>query len=192
MMSHRFIEAVEFANELHGNQVRKGTNAPYISHLLIVAGLVLQHGGDEDEAIAALLHDTVEDCGGKPVMEKIRERFGDKIAGLVDGVTETDVRPKPPWKERKNYYIAKIKNANPSVRLISCADKIHNLRSILFDYRTVGEKVWDKFKADKSETLWFYRSLVDAFRESGDSRPVFVEMERILNELETTVSKKEG
>lgn len=191
-MSRRFVEALEFANEAHGDQARKGTNIPYISHLLIVAGIVLEHGGDEDEAIAALLHDTVEDCGGRTVMEKIRQRFGEKIAGLVDGCTETDIRPKPPWKERKECYIAKIKNSNPSVRLISCADKIHNAQSILYDYRSAGEKVWDRFNSDKKETLWFYRSLVKVYRESGDARPIFNEIERVVNELEKIIINHEA
>lgn len=179
-MSDRFAEALAMANELHGDQVRKGTKVPYVSHLLIVAGTVLQNGGDEDEAVAALLHDTVEDCGGKPVMEKIRQRFGDKIADLVDGCTETDIRPKPPWRERKERYIENIKSANPSVRLISCADKLHNATSILFDYRRVGEKVWDRFNAGKSDSLWFYTSMVDALRAAGETRP-------ILNDLEIAV-----
>lgn len=179
-MSDRFAEALAMANELHGDQVRKGTKVPYVSHLLIVAGTVLQNGGDEDEAIAALLHDTVEDCGGKPVMEKIRRRFGDKIADLVDGCTETDIRPKPPWRERKERYIENIKSANPSVRLISCADKLHNASSILLDYRRVGEKVWDRFNVGKSDSLWFYTSMVDALRAAGENRP-------ILNDLEIAV-----
>ena len=180
MMSERFAEAVAMANELHSGQFRKGTKIPYISHPLIVAGTVLQNGGDEDEAIAAVLHDTVEDCGGKPVMEKIRQRFGEKIAGLVSGCTETDVQPKPPWRERKERYIQNIKSASPSVRLISCADKLHNAASILSEYKKVGAKVWDRFKGDKSETLWFYSAMVSALRAAGEDRP-------ILDELEATV-----
>ena len=184
-MSERFAEAVAVANELHGGQVRKGTKIPYISHLLIVAGTVLQNGGDEDEAIAAVLHDTVEDCGGKPVMEKIRQRFGEKIAGLVDGCSETYIQPKPPWRERKELYIENIKSAGPSVRLISCADKLHNAASILSEYRKVGEKVWDRFNADKSETLWFYSAMVDALRGAGEDRPILKELEATVKDLQS-------
>jgi (p)ppGpp synthase/HD superfamily hydrolase len=187
MMSERFVDAVEFANELHGDQIRKGTKVPYISHLLIVSGIVLQHGGGEDEAIAALLHDTVEDCGGKPVMVRIRECFGDKIAGLVDGCSETDIQPKPPWLERKEGYIESIRSADPSVRLISCADKIHNASSIISEYRKVGEQVWDRFKANKTETLWFYTSIINAMRASGENRPILDELVIVVEELKKLV-----
>jgi (p)ppGpp synthase/HD superfamily hydrolase len=187
MMSERFVVAVELANELHGDQIRKGTKVPYISHPLIVSGIVLQHGGGEDEAIAALLHDTVEDCGGKPVMVRIRKRFGDNIADLVDGCSETDIQPKPPWRERKDGYIESIKSANPSVRLISCADKIHNASSIISEYRKVGERVWDRFKANKTETLWFYTSIINAMRASGENRPILDELVIVVEELKSVV-----
>lgn len=187
MMSERFVGAMELANELHGDQIRKGTTVPYISHLLIVSGMVLQHGGNEDEAIGALLHDSVEDCGGKPVMVKIRKRFGDKIADLVDGCSETDIQPKPPWLERKKDYIENIKSAIPSVRLITCADKIHNASSIISEYRKVGEKVWDRFKANKNETLWFYSSFVAAMQEAGENRPILNELVLVVNELKELI-----
>ena len=187
MMSERFVGAVEFANELHGDQFRKGTTVPYISHLLVVSGIVLQHGGGEDEAIAAFLHDTVEDCGGKPVLERIRQHFGEKIADLVDGCSETDIQPKPPWFERKKGYIESIRSASPSVRLISCADKIHNASSIISEYRQVGEKVWDRFKANKTETLWFYSCLIAAMQASGENRPILNELILVVNELKELV-----
>ena len=187
MMSERFVDAVGFANKLHGDQLRKGTNVPYISHLLIVSGIVLQHGGGEDEAIAALLHDTVEDCGGKPVMVEIRQRFGNKIAELVDGCTETDIQPKPPWRERKERYLESIRSANPSVRLISCADKIHNASSIISEYRKVGEQVWDRFKANKTETLWFYTSMVNAMQASRENRSILEELVIIVEDLKELI-----
>ena len=187
MMSERFVGAVEFANELHGDQIRKGTTVPYISHLLIVSGIVLQHGGSEDEAIGALLHDTVEDCGGKPVMDRIHKRFGDKIVDLVDGCSEKDIQPKPPWLERKKSYIENIKSSTPSVRLITCADKIHNASSIILEYRKVGEKVWDRFKGNKTETLWFYSSFIEAMQAAGENRPILNELILVVNELEELI-----
>ena len=187
MMSERFVDAVALANELHGGQNRKGTMVPYISHPLIVAGIVLQNGGGEEEAIAALLHDTVEDCGGKPVLSRIRERFGDKIAELVDGCSETHIQPKPPWRERKESYIESVRSANSSVRLISCADKIHNASSIISEYRKVGEQVWDRFKANKTETLWFYTSFIISMRASGESRPILDELVVVVEELKKLV-----
>ena len=132
MLSDKFVQAVSFANKAHKGQVRKGTNIPYISHLMAVASLVLEGGGSEDETIAALLHDAVEDGGGEPVLDEIKKRFGQNIASIVDGCTETYENPKPPWKGRKESYIAHIKEANPSVKLVSCADKLHILRSFFF------------------------------------------------------------
>ena len=161
MLSEKFIQAVSFANEVHKGHVRKGTQIPYISHLMAVASLVMESGGSEDEIIAALLHDAVEDGGGKPVLDKIKERFGQNIASIVDDCTETYEDPKPPWKGRKESYISHIKEGNPSVQLVSCADKLHNVRCILSDYRQEGETLWNRFNANKEETLWFYQSMAD-------------------------------
>jgi len=182
-LTQRFEEALAFAARLHGDQTRKGTPIPYISHLLGVTALVLEAGGSEDEAIAALLHDAVEDQGGPAVREEIRRRFGAAVAGIVDGCTDAETIPKPPWRERKQAYIRHIAEASPSVRLVSCADKLHNARSILADYEHIGEQLWDRFRGGREGTLWYYRSLVEAFREAGPA-PWAGELERVVRRIE--------
>ena len=136
-----FEQALIFATRKHAGQTRKKTQAPYVSHLLIVAGIVLEAGGDEDLAIAALLHDVVEDCGGAPMLKEIRRRFGKRVAHVVEGCTDSDVTPKPPWRERKEEYLKHLRRADQDTRLVSAADKLHNARSILTDYREIGEQV---------------------------------------------------
>lgn len=148
-LSTRFDEALIFASRLHAKQVRKGSGIPYISHLLAVTALVLEHGGGEDEAIAALLHDAIEDQGGDATRQEIRRRFGEVVVEIVNGCTDTDSTPKPPWRERKEAYIAHLPTATSSILLVSAADKLHNVRSILNDYRVVGEEIWQRFKAGK-------------------------------------------
>src|SRR5579872_7526405 len=140
-LGQRFERALVFASQKHAGQTRKKTQAPYISHLLIVAGLVLEAGGDEDLAIAALLHDVVEDCGGAPVLKEVRRKFGNRVAKVVDGCTDADTYPKAPWLERKETYIRRLKTERADTRLVSAADKLNNVRSILSDYRAVGESV---------------------------------------------------
>lgn len=186
ILSHRFTQALVYATELHAEQIRKGSKVPYISHLLGVASIALEYGADEDEAIAALLHDAIEDQGGQTVRAEIRVRFGERVTEIVDGCTDTDTTPKPPWAERKKAYIARISSTLPSVRLVSAADKLHNIRSILKDYRTQGDVVWDLFKGGKQGTLWYYRSLVAAFHEAN-STPIVVELDRLVTELERLV-----
>jgi (p)ppGpp synthase/HD superfamily hydrolase len=137
----RFEEALGYAAHLHRGHLRKGTSIPYVTHLLAVAAIVGENGGTEDEAIAALLHDAVEDQGGPATREEIRRRFGDNVVAIVDGTSDTDITPKPPWRERKEAYVAHVRNALESVRLVSAADKLHNARSILVDLRTEGEAV---------------------------------------------------
>ncbi|NES04529.1 MAG: HD domain-containing protein [Okeania sp. SIO2F4] len=186
MLSHRFTEALVYATQLHAHQTRKGSKVPYISHLLGVASIALEYGADEDEAIAALLHDAIEDQGGPPIRAEIRLKFGERVTEIVDGCTDTDTTPKPPWEERKKAYINRIANASPSVRLVSAADKLHNIRSILKDYRTQGDVLWDIFKGGKQGTLWYYRSLVTAFRQA-DSTPIVIELDSLVTELERLV-----
>jgi (p)ppGpp synthase/HD superfamily hydrolase len=186
-LSARFEEALPFAALLHRDQVRKGSKTPYVSHLLGVAAIVLEHGGNEDEAIAALLHDAVEDQGGAPTLIAIRERFGDAVAAIVEGCTDTDVVPKPPWRPRKEAYVAHVASASPSVRLVSAADKLHNARSILADYRRHADAVWDRFSGGKEGTLWYYRALVEAFRSHGVT-PLLEELDRVVREIERLAS----
>lgn len=183
ILTPRFDDALVFARRIHAEQVRKGTSVPYAAHLLGVTALVLEHGGTEDEAIAALLHDAVEDQGGLAVLEQIRQRFGDTVASIVEGCTDAAVNPKPPWKARKQAYIRHLAETSPSVRLVSAADKLHNARAILADYRNIGEELWPRFNGGKDGTLWYYRALVDAFREAGTSS--------IVDDLDRTVSEIE-
>ncbi len=177
-LSDRFAEALVLAHELHAGQVRKGTAIPYVSHVLAVAEIVLDYGGDEDEAIASLLHDAVEDCGGAPVLADIRHRFGDRVADIVAACSDTDQTPKPPWQARKEAYLAHLSDAPASA-----ADKLHNARAILADYREIGEVLWDRFNASKAQTLWYYRALVEAFEAHG-STPLVTELARTVAEIE--------
>lgn len=182
-LTEHFEEALAFAARLHARQLRKGTIIPYISHLLIVTGIVLENGADEDTAIAALLHDAIEDQGGAKTREEIRRRFGDTVVAIVDGCTDAEVIPKPPWRGRKERYIARLREASPAVRLISAADKLHNVRAILADYREIGESVWHRFNGGKNGTLWYYRSVADTLREDGTT-PLIEELDRSVTDLE--------
>ena len=156
-LSTRFDEALVFASRLHAQQMRKGSNIPYISHLLSVAAIVLENGGDENEAIAALLHDAIEDQGGDATRQEIQRRFGQAVVEIVNGCTDADTVPKPPWQARKEAYISHLRSATPSILLVSAADKLHNLRSLRKDYPLVGERLWQRFKTGKEGTLWYYR-----------------------------------
>src|SRR3984957_9278347 len=129
----RFERALLFATRKHAGQHRKGTTVPYVAHLLSVAGLVLEAGGDEDLAIAALLHDVVEDCGGAPMLKEVRRRFGKRVARIVNECTDADSYPKPPWRKRKEKYLRRLRKADAGARLVSAADKPNNVRSILSD-----------------------------------------------------------
>jgi (p)ppGpp synthase/HD superfamily hydrolase len=162
-LGRRFRQAFLFAAEKHAAQARKASTIPYIAHLIGVASLVLEAGGDEDLAIAALLHDVVEDCGGAPMLKEVRRRFGARVAKVVDGCTDADTDPKPPWRERKETYIRHLKKADADTRLVSAADKLNNVRSILSDYRTLGEGVWVRFNGGREGTLWYYRTLRTEF-----------------------------
>ena len=162
-LSPRFTDALVLACELHRDQTRKGTPIPYVAHLLAAASLALEHGATEDEAIAALLHDAVEDQGGLPTEVRIRARFGDAVADIVMGCTDAVAIPKPPWRERKEQYIAHLAHASPSILLVSACDKLHNARAILADYRVLGEALWPRFTGGRDGTLWYYRALVAAF-----------------------------
>jgi GTP pyrophosphokinase len=190
-LSKRFDQALEFAAELHRDQCRKGTTIPYVAHLLAVTALVLEHGGDEDEAIAALLHDAIEDQGGDATRQEIRRRFGDRVVDIVEGCTDTDKVPKPPWRERKEKYLAHLLSASPSVRLVTAADKLHNARSLLEDYRELGESIWDRFNGGKEGTLWYLRSVVGELNAAGPT-PLVRELERVVTELERLTASRNG
>lgn len=188
-LTERFDRALSLASELHRHQSRKTTQIPYVAHLLAVAAIALEHGATEDEAIAALLHDAVEDQGGAPTLARIREEFGDAVAAIVDACSDTDVTPKPPWRERKLAYIAAVAHKSRSARLVSAADKLHNARSVVADYRTHGEALWSRFRGGRA-TVGYYRALLDAFvcaeRAEGASAlsTLLAELERVVDELE--------
>jgi (p)ppGpp synthase/HD superfamily hydrolase len=179
----RFLKAFLFAAEKHSGQVRKASTTPYIAHLMGVASLVLAFGGDEDMAIAALLHDVVEDCGGAQMLKEVKRRFGNQVAKIVDGCTDTDMDPKPPWRARKESYIRHLKNADVETRLVSAADKLNNVRSILSDYREVGESVWERFNGGREGTLWYYGALVKEFQR-GKANRLIRELALAVQELE--------
>jgi (p)ppGpp synthase/HD superfamily hydrolase len=184
----RFLKAFEFAAKKHVGQTRKASTIPYIAHLMGVTSLVLEAGGDEDLAIAALLHDIVEDCGGAPMPKEVRRRFGKRVAKVVDGCTDADTNPKPPWRERKENYLRHLVHADADTRLVSAADKLNNVRSIVSDYREVGEFVWERFKGGREGTLWYYRSLRDEFQRHERNR-VTRELELAVDELESLAAQ---
>jgi (p)ppGpp synthase/HD superfamily hydrolase len=179
-----FLQAFDFAFEKHAGQTRKASSVPYIAHLMGVAALVLEFGGDEDMAIAALLHDVVEDCGGAPMLKEIKRRFGSRVAKIVDGCTDSDTYPKPPWQARKEAYIRHLKTADGETRLVSAADKLHNARAIVADYREVGESVWARFSGGREGTLWYYRALLQELLRHKPNR--------LIRELEITVCELES
>jgi GTP pyrophosphokinase len=187
----RFSAALACASEIHGGQLRKGTSIPYISHLLAVAALVIEAGGDEDVAIAALLHDAVEDQGGRPMLERIRARFGADVADIVEACTDADVFPKPPWRQRKEAYIAAIPYKSPRALLVSMADKLHNVETILNDYRQIGEGLWGRFNAGREDQLWYYRALADAFSGRTPSR-LWQRFEATVTALEAEVRARDA
>jgi GTP pyrophosphokinase len=158
----RFGEAVALAVQLHADQIRKGTQIPYVAHVIAVAAIVLEHGGDEDQAIAGLLHDVIEDCGAEHE-QTINSRFGKRVAAIVRGCTDTDVQPKPPWRARKEAYLAHLAVADADVLLVSAADKLHNARSIVSDARAQGLSVFERFNAGRDGTVWYYTELASVF-----------------------------
>lgn len=186
MLSERYENALVFANQLHRQQLRKGTEIPYMSHLMAVSSLVLEAGGNEDEAIGALLHDSIEDCpkaypGGVPALRRyIQDNFGRVVLDIVEHCSDSEQEPKPPWQLRKQAYIDAIANKPDDALLVSCADKLHNARAILSDYRMLGEPLWNRFNAGR-QSLWYYRSLVTAFKQTS------LNQSRLIDELDRTV-----
>jgi (p)ppGpp synthase/HD superfamily hydrolase len=180
--SYDFERALQHAAQLHRRQHRKGSDVPYVTHLLGVAAIAGEYGGTEEEVIGALLHDALEDT---PVTtEDLQGWYGDEIAKIVEGCSDTDVIPKPPWLERKKAYVEHIGNAPRSVRLVSAADKLHNARMVLKDLRAEGEAVWERFTGGKQGTVWYYRAMVDALRPARDMVYLVEELERVVEEIE--------
>lgn len=166
-LGERFDLALDMAHRYHGDQKRKGAETPYFGHLLGVASLVVDEGGDEDEAIAALLHDAPEDQGGVETLDEIGRVFGDRVREIVLRLSDTFEDPKPPWRKRKEDYLAHLREEDDrSVLLVSIADKLHNARSIALDLADDGEAVWDRFTGGREGSLWYYRELSAIFDRS--------------------------
>lgn len=186
-LTEHFDRAVQYANRIHADQTRKGTDVPYMTHLLGVASLVLENGAQsEEEVIGALLHDAAEDQGGRPRLEDIREQFGEQVGHIVDACTDSYESPKPPWRPRKEAYVTHVRERvqrggdEPALR-VSLADKLHNTRAILADVRESGDAVFERFNGKKDGTIWYYAALVDAFR--GFPNRMVGELEREVTEL---------
>jgi (p)ppGpp synthase/HD superfamily hydrolase len=165
-LTDRFDAALAYASRLHREQRRKGTEIPYVAHLLSVSALVLEHGGDEDQAIAGLLHDAAEDQGGEQTLAEIRARFGDGVAKIVADCTDSWVEPKPPWRARKEAYVAALPQKDKRSLLVSLADKTHNAKAIAGDLRRLGDALWPRFSGGRAGTVWYYTALADVFRRA--------------------------
>ncbi|BDU68699.1 hypothetical protein GETHOR_08000 [Geothrix oryzae] len=170
VLTTRFTTAFDFARTVHDGQVRKGGVVPYLSHPMAVCSMALSFGADEDEAIAALLHDTAEDGGGESILLHIRESWGHRVERIVrscsDSLAENPDR-KAPWRERKEAYLAHLRKVDRSTRLVAASDKLHNLQCTVADLRLLGPKAWDRFKAGPSDQLWYYGSCVEVLALEG-------------------------
>jgi (p)ppGpp synthase/HD superfamily hydrolase len=187
-LTDQFAKALVYAEHKHHSQVRKGGDIPYIGHLLTVAGLVINDGGSEAQAIAALLHDAVEDQGGPPTLEEIRTNFGDDVARIVEGCSDTDEEPKPPWLDRKRKYIDHLAEVGEDTLLVSVADKLDNARSMLRDYHQHGAKLWERFnRKNPQDHLWYYGELLAAFRSRRLNSWMVDELSRVVDELRRQV-----
>ncbi len=179
-----FDRAFLFAHEMHGSQSRKGGGVPYLSHLMGVAALVLEDGGDEAEAIAALLHDSLEDTDATAA--EVERRFGPTVRAIVEGCTDTTEKPKPPWRPRKEAYLEHLGTVrDPGTLRVALADKLHNARSILADFRALGDDLWSRFNAGRTDVLWFQRALVRMFRQQDVLGSAMIdELDRVVTDLE--------
>jgi len=184
--SDRLIAAMAAAAQIHGIQARKGTTIPYLSHLLGTCAIALDYGANEDEAIAALLHDAIEDGEPTEAARMTVWSFGEEVGRIVEGCTDADTHPKPPWRERKEKYLESLASKDRSILLVSASDKLHNARSIVRDLRVVGEDLWERFSAPRDQTLWYYRSLVTGYRGNPAHTPALIdELDRTVTEMET-------
>ncbi len=187
-LTHTFVDAVEYAMEKHDGQTRKGGDIPYLGHLLSVAGLVIDAGGTETQAVAALLHDAAEDQGGEATLTEIRARFGVEVATIVEECSDTFETPKPPWRERKEKYIAHLPGASDDAILVSLADKLHNARALLRDFRDVGNGLWMRFSVtDPREHLWYYRSLLRVYADRGGHNGMVAELRDAIDALDQAI-----
>jgi len=183
-LSPRYSDALQFCFDIHLNQRRKGGTVPYVSHLLAVSALVLEYGGNEDEAIAALLHDSAEDCGGKPMLDRVRMKFGQKVASIVEGCTDslsTLPTEKEEWRPRKDRYLAHLREADKSTLLVAACDKFHNLSNTVRDLRASGQTIWSKFNTGPAEQVWYYTECTKIFEAADLS--IADSLRRELDEL---------
>ncbi len=185
LYTERLLRALEAAALMHAGQTKKGTSVPYLGHLLGTCAIALEHGADEDEAIAALLHDAIEDVEPAAEAREVVWSFGPRVGRIVEGCTDSDAHPKPPWRERKEGYLRHVAEADASTLLVSAADKLHNARRIVSDVRWEGSAAWSRFSAPPADLAWYYRSLVTAFR-AHPARPA-----GLVDELDRTVSELE-
>lgn len=182
-LTDRFFTAMAYASDAHKEQVRKSTDIAYISHPFGVASLVIEAGGDEDQAIAGLLHDVAEDCGGEPRLTEIAEKFGDRVAHIVRGCSDSlvvDEDKKAPWRDRKETHIEHLRSSNSDILLVTAADKTHNARAISTDIQSIGNKVWDRFNSDQEQILWYYKSVYQVLSDGGVTST-------LLNPLKTAI-----
>lgn len=186
----RFAEGLAYAAQLHAAQVRKASGTPYIAHLLGVASLVLESGADEDEVIAALLHDAIEDQGGAAARQEIRERFGERVAAIVDGCSDAETIPKPPWRERKERFLTHLQAADPAILRVVAADKLYNVRSLLRAYRQQGEGLWAHFRGGREGTLWYHREAARILSARGEGW-LFEELADAVDELVQIVEERQ-
>jgi (p)ppGpp synthase/HD superfamily hydrolase len=188
VLTPRLADALAFAIQVHGNDRRKGTKVPYLAHLLAVCALVLSDGGDEDEAIAGLLHDTLEDHPELVSRGDLKSRFGPRVLRLVEGCTDTPPEYigglKPPWRERKLRYLEHLRQASPDLLRVATADKIDNARAIVADFRSLGNSLWSRFNAGREDQLWFYHSLVETIRAARPPARLLEQLEEVVNELD--------
>jgi (p)ppGpp synthase/HD superfamily hydrolase len=187
-LTGQFSKALVYAELKHHNQVRKGGDIPYFGHLMSVAGLVINDGGSEDQAIAALLHDCVEDAGGPPTLDEIGKNFGADVARIVHECSDTDEEPKPPWLQRKQNYIEHLGRVGADTLLVSVADKLDNARSMLRDYHQHGPELWERFnRKNPQDHLWYFDGLLEAYRKRGLDSWMVDELGRVVDELKRLV-----
>jgi (p)ppGpp synthase/HD superfamily hydrolase len=184
-----FSRALAYAGRVHAGDRRKGTEIPYLAHLLAVAVLVVEEGGDETQSVAALLHDTAEDHGGRARLDEIEREFGADVTRIVAALSDSlapEGVPKAPWHERKEAYLAHLRaERDPAILRVANADKVHNARSILGDLHQEGPRVWDRFQTRSADDqLWYYRELSDAFAASRPGAPLALELAAIVEALE--------
>jgi (p)ppGpp synthase/HD superfamily hydrolase len=187
--SNTFSDALAFTAHLHRTQFRKKTTIPYISHLMGVAAIVMESGGDEEQAIAGLLHDAVEDQGGPPTLELIRQRYGDEVARIVDACSDAapiDGQTKAPWRQRKTEHLRKLRSADQRVLLVTVCDKIHNGEAIVNDLYTVGDSVWARFNAPREDVAWYYRSVLELAQARLDNTYACGRLERVVHAMTAT------